>query len=106
MNTFNGGTRGTEHPDGGPHPLDRELRGHRQAAVVAKLAGLIHEHCGIFTSESPVPCHLWESAPFVQLREFMGDAHHVATFYQFAYQCKIARMRMERVLQEEDAHHW
>ena len=89
MNTLNKGTRSTEHTDGGPCPLDRELRGNRQAAVVAKLAMLIHEHGGTFTIESPVPSHLWESAPFVQLRDSLWNAHHVATFDPCAYQINL-----------------
>jgi len=36
-NQLNHGTRSTEHPDGGPEPLPRELRGKQQASTVAKL---------------------------------------------------------------------
>jgi hypothetical protein len=88
-------------PDGGDHPLEREARGNRQAIVVARLARLIHEQGGLFTIENPVPSHLWECKPFVQLREFLGDSHHVATFDQCAYQLTLPVMSGTNIARKE-----
>ena len=80
MNTFNGGTRSVERPDGGDEPLEREVRANRQATIVCRLCLLLHDHRSLFTIENPVPSHLWESVHVVALRRRLQDMYFVVTF--------------------------
>ena len=67
MNTFNGGTRSAEHPDGGAPPLDRELLGNRQAEFMCHICTLLHGVGGIFTIENPFPSFLWKAKSLIKL---------------------------------------
>ena len=68
-NRLNGGTRRRHCPDGGPQPLERELKSNRQAEYVIQLCILLHIHGGWFTIENPSMSDFWHSSFYMKLCE-------------------------------------
>jgi hypothetical protein len=62
MNTFNGGTRRPDAPDGGLDPLPREKLANGQAAFMVRMCLVLHAMGGMFTVENPLDSYLWKSS--------------------------------------------
>ena len=67
-NRLNGGTRRLHCPDGGPQPLERELRANRQGEYVSVLALKLASKGGYFTIENPWASSFWSSSSFNWLK--------------------------------------
>ena len=68
-NKLNGGTRRRHCPDGGEHPLERELQANAQARYVVELCWLIHHAGGWFSIENLGHSDFWRSSMFLWLSE-------------------------------------
>ena len=66
-NQLNHGTRSKEHPEGGPDPLPRELRGNQQASKVAILCYLLDKRGGIFAVVNAFDSLIFHCASFREL---------------------------------------
>ena len=84
LNTFNGGTRTKECPEGGAKGprLPRQELGNQQIVMICHLCVLLHRSGYHFTIENPLGSYVWRFEPVQRLIEYLGDDCCIVDFDQ------------------------